>query len=85
MFQRDKKNKENDANVDADRSGNWKGVLAKSTGLSQMGSALLGDIAGATAPLFCTNDDLQIEDKSTYLFYARENGFISTTRPRSGF
>lgn len=61
------------------------GLLAESAGIPAMGSALLGDIAGATASLFCANDDLQIEDKSAYLFYARENGFISTSRPRSGF
>ena len=61
------------------------GLLAERTGIPAWGSALLGDIAGATASLFCVNDDLQIEDKSAYLFYARENGFISTTMPRSGF
>lgn len=61
------------------------GLLAESKGIPAWGSALLGDIAGATASLFCVNDDLQIEDKSAYLFYARENGFISTTRSRNGF
>ena len=58
------------------------GLLAESAGIPAIGGALLGDIAGATASLFWANDDLQIEDKNAYLFYARENGFISTTRPR---
>lgn len=61
------------------------GLLAESAGIPAIGGALLGDIAGATASLFWANDDLQIEDKNAYLFYARENGFISTSRPRSGF
>lgn len=62
------------------------GLLAESAGVPPIGSALIGDIAGATASLFCANDELQIEDKSAYLFYARENGFISASRTRrSGF
>ena len=60
------------------------GFLAERAGIATGGSALLGEIAGATASLFCAND-LQIEDRSAYLFYARENGFISTTRSRNGF
>lgn len=60
------------------------GLLAEKAGIPAMGSSLLGNMAGATASLFFANDDLQIEDKSAYLFYARENGIISTTRPRSG-
>lgn len=58
------------------------GFWAENTGMSPIGSALLGDIVGATASLFLGDDELQIEDKNAYLFYARENGFISAYRSR---
>ena len=60
------------------------GLLAERVGIPKTGSALLRDIAGASVSLFCSKDDLRMEDKSAYLFYARKNGFISTTRSRSG-
>lgn len=57
-------------------------LLAANGGLSPVESAVLGSIVGVTSSFFCANESSQIKDSNAYLFYERENGFISPTRQR---